>query len=168
MTLPLDGLPAEPPPGPQVLRVFVPGRPAPQGSKRAIVHKQSGKAITMESSKAVKPWRADVRQALVDDAGQPVVRIAGAIVVTLEFVLPRPKYLARKATPPHTKAPDVDKLVRSTFDAITSAGVWADDACAVRIDASKRYAENDEATGCHIHLQAATSGPIHVAEEVRA
>jgi crossover junction endodeoxyribonuclease RusA len=161
VTLPLDGLPADPPHGPQWLRGFVAGLPAPQGSKqpRPIYRKGptgapefTGKVAQVESSRAVKPWREDVRAALLDENGQPRVRIVGAVTAELEFLLPRPKRLHGKATPPHVSTPDVDKLVRSTFDAITSAGVWSDDKAVVDVRARKRYAEDHEVPGAHITI----------------
>lgn len=142
---------------PLALVVFVAGTPAPQGSKRAFAHKQSGKVVTVEMSKRVKPWRADVREALLDDTGQPSARYDGAVVVRLEFVMPRPKSMpVTRPTPPHLKTPDVDKLARSTLDAITSAGVIPDDKHVVRLEATKRTAERDENPGCYISIGEAT------------
>ncbi len=169
MTLPLDldGLPPEPS-HQRSLAVFVAGMPAPQGSKRGIpIYRGkgasktfTGKVSQVESSPKVKPWREDVRAALLVD-GRPRMVLADAATVVVEFVLARPKRLARKETPPHVSTPDVDKLIRSTFDAITSAGVWRDDSCAVRVTASKRYAEVGEPTGAHIHIQPVHTGPIY-------
>ena len=39
-----------------------------------------------------------------------------------------------------TTAPDVDKLVRSTMDALTKAGLYDDDRRVARLTASKTYA----------------------------
>lgn len=131
-----------------VLDVFVPGRPAPQGSKRYL---GPGRPL-VESSKAVEPWRADIREHLLArHAGGPLL---GAVTVTLEFVLPRPASLPkRKPTPRHTKRPDVDKLARAVLDAVTSAGVWCDDSQVDDMHPTKRYAELGEAAGCHIRIQ---------------
>lgn len=134
------------------LSVFVAGKPAPQGSKRGIQHKTTGKVVLIESSKAVKPWREDVRAALLDEHGQPHVRIEGAVVVHLAFVMPRPVSTPKRSTPPAMRKPDLDKLIRAVLDAITSAGAIEDDARIVRIVADKRLAEPGEATGCRISL----------------
>jgi Holliday junction resolvase RusA-like endonuclease len=121
------------------------GLPAPQGSKRHV-----GNGVMVESSKNVKPWREAVKHAALDTEGrfgkQPV-----AVWVT--FYLPRPRghfrtgkhaNELRPAAPgpwPMTK-PDVDKLVRSTCDALKDAGVYHDDACVAVLDATKVYADH--------------------------
>ena len=43
--------------------ITVYGRPAPQGSKKAFRHRATGKIITQEMSKYVRPWRAEVQRA---------------------------------------------------------------------------------------------------------
>lgn len=133
--------------GDGVLSAFVPGRPAPQGSKRYL-----GRGVMIESSKAVKPWRADVRAALLDDAGRPRAYFDGPVAVTLEFIMPRPAATPKKRTPPAVKKPDIDKLGRAILDAIGSAGVWNDDAQVVAMIVSKRLAATDEQPGAHIHV----------------
>lgn len=137
---------------PLALVVFVAGQPAPQGSKRGFVNKHTGRVSMVESSKAVKPWREDVRQALMVD-GQPRATFDGAVLVGLTFVLPRPKSTPKRRTPPAVKKPDVDKLTRSTMDAIGSAGVYRDDSQVIHLVAYKRIAELDETPGCHITIR---------------
>lgn len=140
---------------PQALTVFVPGRPAPQGSKRHV-----GNGVMVESSKAVKPWRQDVREAFLTTDGTPRARFDQGVpvLVRLVFVMPRPSGLPKtRATPPHTKRPDVDKLERAVLDAIGSAGVWHDDAQVTAVVKRKRYAEPGESPGCHIHVQPNTN-----------
>ena len=39
---------------------------------------------------------------------------------------------------------DIDNLIKSVFDAMTSAGVWHDDCQVVLVQAEKQYAERDE------------------------
>lgn len=148
------------------LTVFVPGLPAPQGSKRARpiyrgrgeAREFTGKVAQTESSKNVKPWRSDIRDRLTDDYGQPVARFDGPVAVELAFVVKRPIGTPKtRATPPATKKPDLDKLVRAVFDAITSAGVWVDDSAAVDVHATKRIAELGEPTGCLITIRDTTA-----------
>jgi len=64
----------------------------------------------------------------------------GPLSLTVNFWLPRPASLTKKriADGPCRK-PDIDKLIRSSCDALTTAGAIADDARIVRIVASKRY-----------------------------
>ena len=82
------------------LRVFVPGHPAPQGSKRHV-----GRGILIESSKAVGPWRERVALAAHSNAER---LLAGPVVLTLEFVMPRPKSAPKRSTPPAIRRPDID------------------------------------------------------------
>lgn len=131
------------------LVVVVSGRPAPQGSKRHV-----GNGRMVESSQAVGPWRDAVRMtaaaALVGSGW-----VAGSRPLTLEvvFTMPRPRAHyrggrhadeVRADAPRHpTKRPDLDKLLRSTLDALTDAGAVDDDANVVRILALKTYPLND-------------------------
>lgn len=124
------------------------GFPAPQGSKRAIVNRYSGKAALIESSKRVKPWRADVREAAITAMGDPMFMLRGPLYVELEFRLPRPKGHYRTgihagelkpSAPEHLAGkPDIDKLARAVLDAITGI-VWTDDAQVTQLHAVKRY-----------------------------
>lgn len=123
---------------------FVPGIPAPQGSKRYL-GKHGGKGITVESSKRVAPWRADVRADAKQMFNEP---LAGPVEVQLVFVLPRPKShyrtgqfsdLLRDAAPPSPAGkPDIDKLGRAALDAMTSVA-WLDDAQVTKLTLIKVY-----------------------------
>ncbi len=131
------------------LTVFIPGTPAPQGSKRHV-----GGGVMIESSKAVKPWRQDVRAALLDSSGQPVARFEGAVSVRADFVMPRPASTPKRSTPPAIKRPDLDKLIRAVLDAVGSAGVWRDDSQVVEVQATKRLAALGESAGLHLTVEA--------------
>lgn len=141
---------------PATLEVFVAGKPAPQGSIRAIVHRSTGRAVAVKDNNATqKSWRGDVRDALIDDTGQPKVAFgAAAMRVQLEFVMPRPVSTPKSRTPHATKKPDVDKLERAILDAVTSAGVWNDDSQVVDLHSIKRLAEIGETPGCRIRVEA--------------
>jgi crossover junction endodeoxyribonuclease RusA len=142
--------------GDPTLDVFVPGRPAPQGSKRFLGNR-GGKGITVESSKAVAPWRADIREHVAARRSEPP--LAGALAVRLEFVLPRPVSTPKRRTPAAVKRPDLDKLVRAVLDALGSAGLWVDDSQVVDLATSKRLAEVGEASGCRICVWTAAGDP---------
>lgn len=139
-----------------MLSFFVPGKPAPQGSKRYLGVK-GGKGITVESSKAVAPWRADIRDGAEKAmaAGQAGYGAGDAVVVQLLFVMPRPVSTPKRRTPAAVKRPDLDKLARAVLDALSSAGVWIDDSQVVELAASKRIAEIDQVSGCMITVKAA-------------
>lgn len=107
----------------------------------------------LESSKKVKPWRADVKAAFLDGGNNPLIRFEEeALHVRLEFVLNRPASTSKRATPPAIKRPDLDKLIRAVLDALSSAGVWRDDSQVVSTLAEKRLAEIGEPTGCRIKV----------------
>jgi len=138
-----------------VIEFRVIGTPAPQGSKR---HVGGGRLI--ESSKKVAPWRKAIvdRCEVVGISGR---NIDGPVDIYVCFFMQRPKshHNSRgevKATAPNTphRVPDLDKLLRSTFDALTTANVWADDARVVSVEAVKVYAPTGSDTGAHIQITA--------------
>ncbi len=122
------------------------GLPAPQGSKRHV-----GGGVMVESSKKVKPWRQDVVAAAVEAVGhaETFTAFTGPVHVRVVFTFPRPKYHygtgrnagVLKATAPVVVAskPDIDKLLRSTFDALSTAGIWRDDNLAAEVTTTKVY-----------------------------
>lgn len=135
-----------------MLFVFVPGIPAPQGSKRHV-----GRGIMIESSKKVAPWRSVVALTVGEIVDAP---LDGPIAVRLDFVMPRPKSTPKtRATPPAVKKPDIDKLVRAILDAITAVA-WHDDSQVVSVAATKRIAELDERPGVLIRVE--PCGPVSV------
>lgn len=136
---------------PLALTLFVPGRPAPQGSK-SFKGYRGGKPILAESSREVGPWRE--RIAITAHNVWTPRRVLSGVPVSaaLEFVMPRPSGTP-KATPPAVKRPDLDKLVRAVFDALTGP-VLADDAAVVELAASKRLAAVGETPGVHITIRA--------------
>lgn len=128
------------------LHVIVIGKPAPQGSKRNF-----GKGRMVESSKAVKPWRESVKWAAIEAAGLPVQPFNGPVSVILKFLMPRPKSAPKRITKPTTK-PDIDKLARSTLDALSDARIWRDDSQVVQMSASKHYETDMEPAGADIYV----------------
>lgn len=122
---------------PATLKITVIGTPAPQGSKRAVGRDRKGRVILIEQSKNVKPWREAVVWAAreVLDGTFPV---EGPLHMRVVFTMRRPKS-ARKAKLWPSVRPDLSKLLRSTEDALTDAGVWYDDAQVVSVEAVKVY-----------------------------
>ncbi|MCK7676413.1 RusA family crossover junction endodeoxyribonuclease [Corynebacterium sp. CCM 9187] len=120
---------------------FVPGIPAPQGSKR---HVGNGRMI--ESSRKVGPWRDAVALAARAAVCTP---IDGPVRVRMAFRLPRTKAMRHKPAPPMVQKPDLDKLVRSTLDALTGIA-FHDDSQVTEVSAMKRRADPDEETGALI------------------
>lgn len=143
-----------------LLSFTVKGIPGAQGSKQgfAISRKGAdgsreftGKVAQVESSKKVAPWRADVRKAAEDAMPEGFKSFDGPCYVVMLFTMTRPKshyrtgrnaHLLKDSAPKYvtsSAAGDLDKLVRSTSDALTSAGVWLDDSLMVRLTTDKQY-----------------------------
>jgi len=123
---------------------FIEGEPAPQGSKNGFI--KNGRVVLVESSKKVKPWRAAVARETVQFMRNREM-ITDPVEITLLFHLPRPKSVTRLF--PSVK-PDLDKLIRSTFDGLTTGGLYTDDALVIAVTATKTYATGK--TGCYIHI----------------
>ena len=130
------------------LLVNVRGIPGAQGSKR---HVGGGRLIEM--SRKVAPWRQDVKaatEAAITAAGWTPA--TGPVKVALHFHIARPRSHYRtgrhahelRANAPHyvvsRGAGDLDKLVRSTSDALVAAGALADDSLIAVLFAWKTYA----------------------------
>jgi crossover junction endodeoxyribonuclease RusA len=127
------------------LDLFVPGKPAPQGSKRHV-----GGGVMVESSKAVAPWRTTVAWHAAQ--AYRVAPLDGAVWVSLLFVMPRPAATPKRSTPQAVKRPDLDKLTRAVFDALSGV-VWRDDSQVVQLVASKRLASLEEQPGVNIRVR---------------
>lgn len=115
------------------LTVTVYGLAGPQGSKTPVGwgrSRKTGKAIPLmrESSKKVKPWREEVtariQEALLRGDARP---IAGPVRAEITFTLPKPTSAPKRRRTYPAVSPDIDKLERSTYDAITAAKAWEDD-----------------------------------------
>ncbi len=117
------------------------GMPAPQGSKRHV-----GNGVMIESSKKVKPWRQDVvaaaREAMAGPAGWAA--LDGPLVAVMVFTLPKPKSAPKTRQTWPDKKPDLSKLIRSTEDALTTAGVIADDARIVAFARAAKVFPNED------------------------
>jgi Holliday junction resolvase RusA-like endonuclease len=134
-------------------RVFfctVYGTPAPQGSKRHVGH---GRMI--ESSAKVAPWREAVKWAALNERVMMMPGpLTGPLAVTIAFTLPKPTSAPKRTVTYPAKRPDLDKLIRSTFDALGEASVWKDDAQVILVTATKVYPQEGanalEAPGARI------------------
>lgn len=126
-----------------VLRLWVAGIPAPKGSKRYV-----GNGRMIESSKLLPDWRNQLSSSIEWTwAGAGGATITGPVGVRLDFVMPRPKRLAKRADPPAVSRPDVDKLARAVLDELQLGGVLRDDSQVTSLHASKRVAGVGESAG---------------------
>ncbi len=153
------------------IEFFIPGIPAPGGSKRAFVLKRKDGSIvrrpngspmvniTDDAGQRNKDWRANValcaRQAM---QGQPPTD--KPLIVSITFYRTRPKGHHRsngalRDTAPAfpTSKPDVLKLMRSTEDAMTGI-VWVDDAQVVSEHLHKRFSSTP---GAKVQIRLAES-----------
>ena len=111
------------------------GIPGPQGSKR-FVGTRGGRGVMVESSAKVKPWREAVKHAAreaMQSAGLSAP-LDGPLVVGMWFTLPKPASAPKRRETFPDRKPDLSKLARSTEDALSDAGLWADDARVVGYD----------------------------------
>lgn len=114
------------------LSFFVPGVPAPQGSKS-----MSRSGHMYEANKRLKPWRETlVHHAARAYHGEP---IDAPVRVTAVFYSPKPRTTRFKHYP--AGKPDVDKLSRAVLDGLTIARVIRDDARVVELVARKEWAD---------------------------
>lgn len=114
------------------------GQPAPQGSKR---HVGGGRMI--ESSPAVEPWREAVktsaRKVIEEAVDELFSAFTGPLKIEVVFTLRKPTSAPKRRRTWPDRKPDIDKLLRSTLDALTDAGVWRDDGQVVDARAVKTY-----------------------------
>jgi Holliday junction resolvase RusA-like endonuclease len=138
-----------------MLQFEVEGVPAPQGSKKAVPHRTTGRVMMIDvNSPALKAWRRLVSLKATNALAwnpSPELR-EGGLAVEVVFFLPRPKshrrtgrnaHLLRADAPEFPGKPDLDKLVRAVFDALTDV-VWTDDSQVVSVQASKVFADGFE------------------------
>lgn len=141
------------------------GRPAPQGSKKHV-----GNGRMVEMSKHVKPWRDDVKAAadrFIESQrvrGQTWVPLDAPLVLRMVFTVPKPASAPKRRRTWPATMPDLSKLIRSTEDALTAAGIWRDDARVVEYArAAKVYPGEDpealDAPGVRIHVATRTDDP---------
>lgn len=138
------------------VRFFVPGEPAPQGSKKAFRNQYTCRIQMTESSKKVGPWRERVALA-AHNAMEGGAVLDGPISVCLNFVLPRPKSAPKRTTPPAVKKPDLDKLERAVLDALTGV-CFGDDSQVISLSGYKRLAEIGETAGCEVRVEVDSVG----------
>jgi crossover junction endodeoxyribonuclease RusA len=134
-------------PGTAVLAITVPGRAAPQGSKRHV-----GRGVMIESSKNVQPFRALVSMLAANairKTGRPVP--TGPIIVYVRVEFARPKSHIGKSGLALASAPsfpghnlgDIDKIGRAVLDALTGIA-FKDDSQVVELSCAKAWSDRDQ------------------------
>jgi Holliday junction resolvase RusA-like endonuclease len=114
------------------LQFEVVGLPAPQGSKSAIV--RGGRAVMVEGKTDGQrakhtSWRDSVATAArhVAEHDDVTAPLSGPLGIDVLFRMPRPASRPKSHHGWHTVAPDKDKLLRATFDALQAGGLVAND-----------------------------------------
>lgn len=141
--LPADGAPSTmpaPSAGPHSVELHVVGDCAAQGSKTAFVNPRTGRPVMREMGGVkLKTWRTAVAEAAAEYTELPAMDGPLWLVVTFRFAMPASRGRAARLAGIAFKrtAPDLDKLVRSTGDALKTSGLIRDDARFARIYATK-------------------------------
>lgn len=138
------------------MELEITGLPAPQGSKTAYLNKATGRPVIVEGKGpgrlAVAAWREAVgetcRAYLEQHRVPPLV---GPLAITIRFRFPPTKSDPYRFW--HSTKPDLDKLVRSTFDALKLGGVIADDSMICKLTTLKRYINGSETAGASITIE---------------
>jgi crossover junction endodeoxyribonuclease RusA len=135
-----------------IIDVAVNGEPAPQGSKSFKGIAKNGRAIMVESSRRVKPWRHRVQDAFegeiraLADRFPGMFPLTGPVALELTFTMRKPASAPKRRRTFPVKRPDVDKLLRAVLDAGTAAGLWCDDSQVVDLSTRKAFpAEHPDA-----------------------
>ena len=130
-----------------VIQFEVYGIPVAQGSKRAFNNR-----VVDANSTQLRPWRDSVTaMAMETKRRMDQETFLGPVRIDLTFTFPRPKYHygtgrnagKLKPTAPTfvTTKPDLDKLIRAVFDALTVASIWRDDSQVVVEQSTKIYGD---------------------------
>lgn len=129
------------------LAFTVPGKPIPQGSVRSL---GKGRPSVHGNADRLLPWRdlcITIAQQQMRASGWR--RITEAVIVSVNFCYERPLSHYRKDGTVKPTAPrypisrasaDIDKTCRALLDALTVAGVLADDSQVVGLHAGKHWA----------------------------
>jgi crossover junction endodeoxyribonuclease RusA len=133
-----------------VVDLFVPGIPVSQGSERFFSN--NGK-VGMALSSKLKHWRSYVAaEAEKQMVGKEMLE--GPLEAILTFTFERPAYHRPNKHYPlyHYIKPDLDKLQRAVFDALTGV-VYKDDCQVSSIHANKCYiTDYSREAGLHISV----------------
>lgn len=142
---------------------FVRGLPQPKGSKRAVIHKATGRALIFDqNAPKMRTWERAIQWLVQNEWQGPPVE--GPVRLWLVFMFPMPKS-APKNRPPAWKEtkPDYDKLARLVADALTGI-IYRDDSQIASAIVDKRY--GDEA-GVAIAVEALVEAALPIGEALR-
>lgn len=141
-----------------LLRLWVPGTPCPQGSKTLVRSKSNHSYMIESNANKLRKWRRAVAEFAAHEwhHGPP---IEGPVVLSVVFFFIRPKshYLksgaVTKRAPTHKVGkPDMSKLIRPIEDSLTDAMVWGDDSQVVGYfePTHKEYSKDTEGVSIRV------------------
>lgn len=146
-----------------IVDIFIPGEPKGQPRPRAF--SVGGSARVYDPSTA-EGWKSQIAQAI--EPYLPERPLEGPVRVELVFHMPRPKAHYRtgkyagqlKSSAPeyHTGRPDVDNLIKSSFDALSEIGFWRDDSQVCLTSIVKQYANGRP--GCRLVIERIDQGAV--------
>ena len=123
------------------------GFPIAQGRPRAF--KLPSGQVRVYDPETSRDWKRTIMaQALT---ARPLRLLAGPLVATLDFYLPRPKSAPKRVTLP-IKKPDASNLLKGVEDAMRGV-VYADDSLIVDLHVRKRFADAENPPGVHILIE---------------
>lgn len=142
----MDSVFVNDPEGYRRVSLFVPGVPAPGGSKTAFPHAATGRMIVVDACKRNPAWRKAIQLEAKRVYRKPPTTAPVSVTVTFVFDRPASHYrtgrnrdLLRQSAPAnHAVKPDTTKLWRAAEDALTGL-LWHDDAQITSQSAQKVY-----------------------------
>jgi Holliday junction resolvase RusA-like endonuclease len=135
--------------------VFVVGDPKGQPRPRAFARK--GLGVRVYDPGTAEGWKSQIALAFP----RTIAAHSGPVSAWFDFVFQRPKShfrpngsLLPRAPRYHVHKPDADNLAKAALDALTTIGVWTDDAQVAMVAIQKRYADltQHERSGCRISI----------------
>ena len=117
------------------------GNPKAKGSHRAFFN-PAGRPVVVDIAGApLKDWATVVATAASEERQRIGRRLAGPLRIDVVLRLPMPKSRAArvraKGRAYHWRRPDLDKLLRALFDALTTSGLIGDDGQFAEVHVSK-------------------------------
>jgi Holliday junction resolvase RusA-like endonuclease len=119
------------------LGVAVRGAPVSQGSMKSL----GPKVMVHSNAKHLKPWRAQIQDAIEDEMAMigMAAPLDEPVKVEVTFTMKKPMSAPKRRRIFPVSAPDVDKLLRAVLDALTASGVIRDDSRVVETVARKVF-----------------------------
>ena len=139
------------------LKIRIVGIPATAGSFVPRKRKNGSLYLLRSGSQKHREWRQAAEQTIRQAVNTWKWETSpdDEYSVSLSFLLPKPRTVTRDQ--PNVK-PDIDKLCRSTLDALTVGKAIDDDARITQLTATKTYTAGSEQPGCYITVNKLNEG----------